>query len=233
VIRELGFRDLEVPELYGLDAAAFARGLKENKLEASCLAVRWEELAGETNSPVKTAHALGVNYLMCPWIPHGAEFTQEDCTKAVERLGSAAGKLARSGLTLCYHMHGFEFREAETGTLADRLIRETKGSGLQFELDTFWVTRAGHDPVRILRTYADRFPLVHLRDMKKGTPTGDSSGKAPLEASVPLGQGMIDIRGVLRAGFEGQVAHWYIEDEHPEAIRQLPESVRFLTTVEF
>jgi sugar phosphate isomerase/epimerase len=51
------------------------------------------------------------------------------------------------------------------------------------------------------------------------------------EASVPLGQGLVDIPAALRAARETGVRHYYIEDEAVDAARQLSESLRYLESI--
>ena len=73
---------------------------------------------------------------------------------------------------------------------------------------------------------------MHLKDLKKGTPTGDLTGSAPDETSVPLGKGMIDIPAILKASArQPGVEHYYIEDESPDALRQIPESLAYFRSL--
>jgi hypothetical protein len=51
------------------------------------------------------------------------------------------------------------------------------------------------------------------------------------EANVPLGKGLVNISAALRAARETGVHHYYIEDEAVDAIRQIPESLRYLENV--
>ena len=37
-----------------------------------------------------------------------------------------------------------------------------------FEMDTMWIVWAGQDPVGLLKKYPGRWPLMHLKDPKKG-----------------------------------------------------------------
>lgn len=71
--------------------------------------------------------------------------------------------------------------------------------------------------MRYLEKYPSRFSLVHLKDLRKGTPTGDLSGKAPDETSVVLGTGQLDFPAILRAAGKAGVRRYYIKDESPDA----------------
>ena len=94
-------------------------------------------------------------------------------------------KLSASGLHLCYHTHGVEFDSSPEGTLFDTLVQRTNPKHVDFEMDIFWIVYAFQDPAKLLTKYPGRFPLMHVKDIRKGTKLGGSPGDV-LEESVPL-----------------------------------------------
>jgi len=82
-----------------------------------------------------------------------------------------------------------------------------------------------------LHKYPGRFPLMHVKDLRKDTPLGGSPGDVLEEASVPLGKGLVDIPAMLKAAQETGVRHYYIEDEAVDASRQIPASLRYLESL--
>jgi sugar phosphate isomerase/epimerase len=69
---------------------------------------------------------------------------------------------------------------------------------------------------------------MHLKDMRKGTATGKLSGTEDVRNDVALGSGQIDLAATLRAAQEAGIKHFFIEDESPAVISQLPRSLRYL-----
>jgi hypothetical protein len=69
--------------------------------------------------------------------------------------------------------------------------------------------------------------------MERGTETGSLSGKAPNEASVPLGAGVLDMRAILAAAKRAGVKLYYIEDESPASLDQVPVSIAWLKSAGF
>jgi sugar phosphate isomerase/epimerase len=70
----------------------------------------YEQLVKNPDSVVYRAKALGAKYVMCSWIPHkNGSFNLENAKKAVEDFNTAGKILKENGLTLCYHVHGYEF----------------------------------------------------------------------------------------------------------------------------
>ena len=229
-VRQMGFSEVEVPGYYGLTAEQFKRELDKAQLKPTSALFLYERLRDDVDNVIKEAKALGVGYVGCAWLPHQADFNRADMEQAVAGFKKSGPKLKANGIQLFYHPHGYEFRPTGQGTLFDEMVTQTAGV-LAFEMDVFWAFHAGQDPVALLKKYPDRFVLLHLKDMKKGTPTGVHTGKAPDETNVAIGSGQLDFPAILRQAAAGGVKHYYIEDEAPEAIEQLPLSVRFLKAV--
>ncbi len=118
------------------------------------------------------------------------------------------------------------------GTLFDILVGETDPKLVKFEMDVFWTVHAGQDPAGLLRKYAARWVLFHLKDMKKGVVTGKLTGSEDVNNDVILGSGQIDLRSILPVAQQVGVKHFFIEDESPRSTSQIPNSLRFLRTLE-
>jgi sugar phosphate isomerase/epimerase len=232
MIRKFGFGEVEVPGLYGRSASEFRRLLDNTGLKATSMMADHARLDKEIDAVADDAHALGVEYVVCGTIPHKQKHaTVEDCNRSAEDLNSWGESLARSGLRCCYHTHGIEFDKSPDGTVFDTLAKRTDPKFVNFEMDIFWIVFAYQDPVKLLRRYPARFPLMHVKDIRKDTALGGSPGDVLEEASVPLGKGLVDIPAALRAAQASGVRHYYIEDEAVDAARQIPESLRYLESL--
>jgi sugar phosphate isomerase/epimerase len=230
-IRKFGFTEVEVSALYGRSAAGFRRLLDEAGLRATSMMAEYARLDKQIDSVAADAHTLGVEYVVCSTIPHKRQLTPEECYRAIGEFDRWGENLAGADLHLCYHTHGVEFSKSEDGTLFDTLVKRTNPKFVNFEMDIFWIVYAFQDPVKMLHRYPGRFPLMHVKDMRKDTVRGGSPGDVREEASVPLGTGIVDIRAILRAAEKTGVRHYYIEDEAVDAARQIPESLQYLESV--
>jgi len=233
LIRKLGFTEVEGGDFYGRSAAEFRKMLDANGLRLTSMMAAYDRLSTLINSVAEDAHTLGAEYVVCSTVPHKKKLTAEDCALAIESLNRFGENLAKAGLYGCYHTHGIEFDKSVDGTLFDTLVRSTNPLFVNFEMDIFWIVYAYQDPVKLLRRYPGRFPLMHVKDIRKGTALGGSPGDVMEEDSVPLGKGIVDIPAALRAARESGVRHYYIEDEAVNATEQLPESLRYLGSVRF
>jgi sugar phosphate isomerase/epimerase len=231
LIRKFGFKEVEVSALYGRSAAEFRRLLNRAGLHATSMMAEYERLGRDADSVAADARTLGAEYVVCSTIPHQKQLTAEDVVRAAENLGRWGERLARTGLRLCYHTHGIEFGKSPDGTMFDTLVRHTDTRQVNFEMDIFWIVYAFQDPVKLLRQYPGRFPLMHVKDIRKGTVLGLSPADVREEDSVPLGAGIVDLPAGLRAARETGVRHYYIEDEAVNAAQQIPESLKYLASI--
>jgi sugar phosphate isomerase/epimerase len=101
---------------------------------------------------------------------------------------------------LCYHNHDFEFNQFDGEYLLDLLYANTDPALVQAEIDGYWVQHSGIDPVAYITKYADRTPLVHLKDM-----TNDGT-----RFFAEVGTGIVDIDGIIAAATS---AKWLIVEQ--------------------
>jgi sugar phosphate isomerase/epimerase len=191
----------------------------------------YDELVKDPQAVADRAKALGAKYVMCAWIPHkNGAFNIDNAKKAVDDFNAAGKVLKENGITFCYHNHGYEFWPHEKGTLMDYIIQNTNPEYVSFEMDIMWTYFGGGDPVALLNKYGNRWKLMHLKDLRKGTPK-DRTGLTSPENDVPLGTGELDIPAILRAAKKAGVKHYFIEDESSAVTQQIPKSIEYLKSL--
>jgi sugar phosphate isomerase/epimerase len=229
LVRGWGFTEVEAAGTYKLTPADFAAQVRKAGLRIVSTGADFNQLAKDAGPVIKDAQALGAQQVMCAWIPHKGpgQFSRADVDKAVPVFTQAGRALRDAGLRFLYHVHGYEFQQSPDGTLFDALAKQTEPGIVDFQMDVFWVVHGGGYPVDLFAKYPARFPSTHLKDMRKGT-TRDSTGNAPDDSCVVLGEGELDIPGILRAANKAGVKTHFIEDEHPESEKQIPRSLAYL-----
>jgi sugar phosphate isomerase/epimerase len=130
------------------------------------------------------------------------------------KLAKAGEACRKAGLGLGYHAHAFEYEPMGGVRPIDVLLKETPKDLLGLELDTFWASIAGVDPVKMVQTHAGRVPLVHLKDKAKGTPVQYDEARVPKEAFKEVGAGEIDYAAFLPAAAKAGVKYYYVEQDH-------------------
>lgn len=232
-VRDLGIKYVELAGTYGLPNEKFLAELKARGLVAVSGHFSFERYRDDAEGVAKEAKALGLKFAGCAWIPHQGDFSEKSCREAAAVFNNAGAALAKQGIKFFYHTHGYEFQPHGSGTLFDLLMTETNPKTVGYQMDVFWIVHPGQNPAELLARYAGRWVSLHVKDMRKGTPTGLLTGSTDVTNDVALGTGQIDYAPILRAAKKAKVKWYFLEDESPTVEQQLPVSLNYLKTVRF
>jgi len=224
-IADLGYRYVETGLLPALGPALKAAGLKQASAYAPTYLVTGNRKAwtgaGEMlpesytwSQAIDEAKGQGLEYLVIVYLmkaERGGLDVYKDLAARLARAGEACRK---AGLGLAYHPHAFEYELIDGVRPIELLLKETPKEALGLELDTFWSSIAGVDPVKMVQTYAGRVPLVHLKDKAKGTPVQFDEGKVPHEAFKETGRGEVNFGAFLPAAARAGVKYYYVEQDY-------------------
>ncbi len=231
LVKSWGVKYVELAGTYGLEPAKFNAELTQRGLIPISAHFPYNRLDKDIEAVAQEAKALGIQYVGCAWLAHKPPFDEAQCLKAAEVFNRAGEALSKHGLKFFYHNHGYEFRPHGDGTLFDLLAAKTDPRYVSFQLDVLWAFLPGQDPAKLLQKYPDRFVLVHLKDLKKGVPTNDHSAKTDKTNDVALGSGQVDWHAFAQAVTKTAVKYYFIEDESPTAVEQIPQSLKFIREV--
>jgi sugar phosphate isomerase/epimerase len=233
-IKLMGFTEIEGGGGRGMSPEEYKKLCDDRGLSIPSFGAGYEQLArggASVDSIVSRARIFGAKFVMCSWIPHKTgSFNFDNAKRAVEDFNAAGKVLKENGITLCYHAHGYEFQPYEGGTLLDYIFKNTNPEYVSFEMDVFWIQFGGGDPVGLLKKYGNRWKLIHLKDMKPGTKK-DLTGLTGGESNVPLGEGELDIPGIIKEANKIGIKHFFIEDESDNVITQVPKSIKYLKSL--
>jgi sugar phosphate isomerase/epimerase len=232
-VKEFGITELELAGTGNLTPEQFKAEVDKRGLKAVSSHFPYARYKNDLDNVVKDAKALGLKFAGCAWIDHKDAFDEAECRDAIAVFNKAGEALAKEGITFFYHAHGYEFGKHGDGTLLDLLITETKPEHVSYQMDVLWIVFPGQDPVKLLEKYGNRWKLMHLKDLRKGVATGSLSGKTELTNDVTLGTGQTDWPAVIAAAKKVGVQHYFIEDESPTSMEQIPLSVQFMKTQGF
>ena len=99
------------------------------------------------------------------------------------------------------------------------------------ELDCFWTSVSGNNAADFIRQHSDRVGMLHLKDVKAGTPTDYTTNAVAPEAFQALGDGTVDYKSVLAAANEIGVKYTFVEQDHSKdrpAIESIARSIKYL-----
>jgi sugar phosphate isomerase/epimerase len=145
---------------------------------------------------------LGIQYVICPWMPEDRRNSAAMWQRTGRVMASIGTALKSDGLQLCYHNHSFEFQKFDGKYGFDIFYEYSEPAFVQAELDTYWIQHGGEKPAEYIRKYADRCPLIHLKDM-----LADEQ-----KTFAEVGKGILDWPAIFKA-CEASVAKWYIVEQ--------------------
>ena len=232
-VKSFGIKYVELAGTYNVPPEQFKEQLNARGIEPIGAHFPFERFRDDVEGIARESKALGLKYAGCAWITHQGDFTEKTCREAAAVFNRAGEALAKHGLKFFYHTHGYEFQPHGQGTLFDLLMAETDPRFVRYEMDIFWIVHPGQDPAKLLEKYGNRFELMHLKNMKKGTPTGLLTGHTDVANDAALGAGQIDLPSVLRAAKKVGVKWYFLEDESPTSEQQIPQSLHYLEQVKF
>ena len=186
-VAAIGYAAVELAGRGSLSVQELSSLLADNHLSMAGSHIGLDDLEADLPKVIQENLALGNRYIVVPYLAEERRRTADDYKRLAGTLNEFGETLRSSGLTLCYHNHDFEFKPLDNGQLGeDILLENTDPSLVKAEVNTYWVLKAGHDPVAFIKKHSGRVPLIHLKDMD---PADDSfapvgTGRLPLDALV-------------------------------------------------
>ena len=233
LVRRMGITHVETAGMYGLSADRFSAALRSADLRATSMHVSYDALTQHPDSVIAHARALGATYVGLAWYPHTGAFAEADARRAIADFNRIGRTMKEAGLTFFYHNHGYEPEPYGSGTLLDLMIRETDPAFVSFEMDVLWTFLPNVDPAALIRKYPGRFRLMHIKDMQRGVPRGSLAGGLPSEKQASIGEGQVDWPAVMAAAEKDGLAYYYIEDETPTPVANVPRSISYLERLRY
>jgi sugar phosphate isomerase/epimerase len=233
VLKALNVKYVEIgiESHYGLTQEQMKQALDERGLIPIAAHAGQGFLLDKTEEAIAAARYFGLKYLGVAWASHQKPLDEAQTLKIAADFNEIGKRLKAAGIQFFYHNHGFEFQPYKDGTLFDLLMAKTDPDLVKFEMDVLWTVFPGQDPVKLLKKYPDRWVLMHLKDLKKGV-AGNLSGGTDLTNDVVLGTGQADYPAILKACQEIGIKYYFIEDESPTVLEQLPKSLGYLSKIE-
>jgi sugar phosphate isomerase/epimerase len=205
-VASMGYKYLELAKyedrkFYGMEPKEFRKLVNDLGLEilSSHTQVEGNGIVTEYAKKIAEDHAkLGVKYCIQPFVAEGSRKTVASYQKMVADWNKVGEITKASGIQFGYHNHNFEFDMVEGKVpYFDIFMPELDKNLVTMELDLFWATKAGQNPVELFKKYPGRFQLFHMKDMfTSQAPSFTTSG---ISDFAPVGAGLINFKEILAA----------------------------------
>ena len=218
----IGYRQVEFAGYFGKSARDVRGLLDKNGLSSPSSHI---SLAPDQwRAALDAAPVVGHRYLVLAWIPAEERHTLDDYKRWAERLNRAGTEAKAAGLQFAYHNHDFEFAPLDGKLPYDVLLAETDPTLVQLEVDLYWITKGGQDPLAYFARWPGRFPMVHVKD----------SAGPPDHRMMAVGAGKIDFKKIFAQSDQAGIKHYFVEhDDAADAFASIRASCEYLKRLEF
>ncbi len=212
-VADAGYKNIEAAgyedgKFYGMTPSEFKSMLKSMKLKPISThqgSVTLEN-ADQMMADVKAA---GFKYFVIPVPPMGMFESSKDgmgmkgsVQELADILNTLGQKANKAGLKLLYHNHDFEFKKNAEGIVPiDYLLENLDSKYVNFQMDLYWVTKAGANPIAYFNKYPGRFKIWHVKDM-------DQQGRF-----APVGEGSINFKNILANKALSGMKYYMVEQD--------------------
>ncbi|UZR96941.1 sugar phosphate isomerase/epimerase family protein [Chondrinema litorale] len=214
-IANIGYKYIEATgykdgKFYGMEPKEFKKFLKKLKLTPVSTHMGAATL-DNADEFIADAKAAGFKYFVIPVPPMGhfkfdpetrTMYMSDDIEFVTNFLTTVGKKCKDAGMELLYHNHDFEFKEDKNGIVPiEHFLKNTDPEIVNFQMDLYWVTKAGADPVEYFEKFPGRFKMWHVKDM-------DEEGKF-----APVGTGTIDFAKIREKKELSGMIYYIVEQD--------------------
>ena len=210
-VKQIGYGAVQASGMGPIDASELASILKNEGLICCATHVGLDQMEANATKIIEDHHLWG-----CEYTAIGGYFpkdggSDEDWTNFIPRFNSIARTYAGSGLSIGYHNHSHElvrhFLEAGKTTGGEPVLKtliKKLDPSIFMEIDTYWITHGGGDPVQWIELCKGRIPCVHLKDMA-------ITGKRE-QLMAEVGEGNLNFPAIIKA-CKGAGTKWFIVEQ--------------------
>jgi sugar phosphate isomerase/epimerase len=211
-IRAIGYEEVELYwNLYKHSEAELSSILRRSGVTAASGHFNYEDFVAK----IPYARRLGLKWMVCPMLPKAQWGSPESFRKAAATFNDWGKQCQQHGMRFAFHNHNYEFQDLKGTTGYDILLKETDPELVWLEMDTYWITQAGRDPVLLLNQLGKRVRLLHLKDRKADVPTSQVLD-ASAEHFTEVGNGTIQWRALLALAQRLGIEHYYVEQDESD-----------------
>lgn len=222
---------------FGLDIQDVKKILNDNGLSSPSMHTDLSTLSDNLGPMAEAAHALGQTYVVLP--SYATEKNLDGYKRLADQFNKIGAHARELGIRFAFHNHGNGLKEMEGKIPLDLILEQTDPSSVFLQMDIYWTTAGGIDPVAYLDKYPGRYRLLHLKDMTKQMRFSGDGGdpKQWIELwpyMTDAGSGVLDLKSIISHGNKSGVEHFILErDIVPDPEHALARSYKYLSELDF
>jgi sugar phosphate isomerase/epimerase len=228
-IHAIGYQEVETYwSVYTHPAKELRRMIDDAGLSAPSGHFNYDGLTAK----IDYASQLGLNWMVCPMLPKSQQSSWDGFRAAARQFNEWGKRVQDAGMRFAFHNHDYEFKPFNGKTGYEVLLDETDPSLVFFEIDCYWITQSGNDPVQMLHRLGRRVRMLHLKDRKPGFPPSNDMEESSSHFTE-VGNGSIDWKAVIDTARHMGIEYYFVEqDKTPgDPIASIRSSYQYLRTI--
>lgn len=218
----VGYREVEFAGYFDRSSQQVKAALARTGLVSPSAHFDYAHLGDPWPGVLDSANVIGQQYLVCSSIDEGHRKTLDDWKQVAATFNRAGEAAKKAGIQFAYHNHMFEFQPIQDRLPYDLLLRETDADLVKLEMDLYWATKAGADPIRYFDQNRGRFPLVHVK--------GEAQDGSMTEVAASNAINWKKLFADENAGIQ----HYFVEHDHPQSpLTSIRTSYEYLAELRF
>jgi len=169
-VAALGYKEVEFAGYFDKTPQQVKAALAASGLTAPSTHIPYDQLGDTFPKVIEASTIIGHQFIVNPWIDEAVRKQPGAWTRAAETFNKAGALTQKAGIQFAYHNHHFEFVPVDGKKPLDLILETCDPKLVKIELDLCWAAAAGQDPVAWFDKYPGRFPLVHVKGLKKLPP---------------------------------------------------------------
>lgn len=201
-VASIGYKEVEFAGYFGRTPKQVADALRANGLTAPSVHIPVNDFLADASKTLDTVEAVGHTFVVVPYL-EARDRTLDNYKRLADSFNVWGAASRKRGIQFAYHNHDFEFETVGGEVPFDLLLARCDKALVQFEMDLFWINKAGRNPLDYFARHPGRFPLVHVKDMRAdGTMT-------------EVGHGAIPFAQYVRQASQAGIRHYFVEHDNP------------------
>ena len=205
MLSRYGYAEVETAGYADRAPAVFRGALDAHGLRSPSAHVGLDLCRSDLDGVLEAAQTVGHRYVVVPWLPPEQRPDRDGYLALADEINAMGERSREAGITMAYHNHDFEFDTFDTDRPAYfDFVERLDPDLVALELDLYWVSVAGYDPVDVFERYPGRFPMWHVKD-----------GAGPEMTQTVVGEGTLDWPRIFAAAETAGLQHAIIEADFP------------------
>jgi sugar phosphate isomerase/epimerase len=236
-IAALGYKEVEFAGYFDKSPQAIRDILKRHGLSSPSTHIDLVTISTKLPQTLEASHSIGHKFIVMPYLDDATRVQPDIYKRVADTLNKAGMEAQKAGIQIAYHNHNFEFVSTNGSSPFEQMMTAFDPTLVKVELDLCWATSAKQDPIALFNKYPGRFPMVHVKGLKKVPVNGASAPIAqvlPDVTDVGATGDVVDWKAIFGQSSVGGVQHYFVEHDQPAvALDSLKASYGYLQGLRF